>query len=131
MSFRFLLYSTWVQNIIIFFKARTQPIIVNATAEMLKEHILPVAEKLSQNAKDVSHEEDMYMHEKRMKGAAAEGDDNTVQAVKCTIHYTYIIVCSIGIIISGVGQSSTTLKSVPFGYQMVNGCFRVDSICTS
>ena len=45
--------------------ARTQPIIVNATAEMLKDHILPVAIKVREQAINLEKEEEEYMIEMR------------------------------------------------------------------
>lgn len=45
--------------------ARTQPIIVNATAEMLKEHLIPVAMKLREQALDMEKEEEEYHVEMR------------------------------------------------------------------
>ncbi|CAH1792830.1 unnamed protein product, partial [Owenia fusiformis] len=44
---------------------RTQPIIGNSTTAMLKEHILPVAEKLREEAIRVGKEEDHFLHLKR------------------------------------------------------------------
>ena len=47
--------------------ARTGPIIVNATAEMLKEQFLPVAMKLKANAKEMEKEEIQFLAEKRRR----------------------------------------------------------------
>ncbi len=55
--------------------ARTQPIIVNATNEMLKDHILPVAEKLKENARKMEKEEEQYLVEKRSR--SKEGDEES------------------------------------------------------
>lgn len=62
------------------FLARTQPIIVNATADMLKDHILPVAEKLRDNAKRMEKEEQEYASMKRSR--KTDGDcESYVQEV--------------------------------------------------
>jgi hypothetical protein len=45
--------------------ARTQPIIANATLGMLKEHLLPVAYKLRENAKKMEKEEEEFHAEMR------------------------------------------------------------------
>ena len=58
------------------FTARTQPIIRNATADMLKEHILPVAEKLKAEATKREAEEETYLQEKRRGGEL--GDSETL-----------------------------------------------------
>jgi len=53
---------------------RTQPIIVNATPEMLAEHILPVALKLKENARITEAAEEEYHHEKRRHAGGDIGD---------------------------------------------------------
>ena len=56
---------------------RTQPIIRNATPDMLREHILPVAEKLKVEAQRREGEEEAYLQEKR-RGGGELGDGETV-----------------------------------------------------
>ena len=60
--------------------ARTQPIIANATLDMLQKHILPVAAKLRDNASRVSMMEEMYLIEKRARHDVGEMEA-TVQEV--------------------------------------------------
>ena len=52
-------------HLMLLFAARTQAIILNATPDMLKEHILPVAEKLKDNAKKIEREETEYLQGRR------------------------------------------------------------------
>ena len=62
------------------FTARTQPIIRNATADMLKEHILPVAEKLKAEATKREAEEETYLQEKP-RGAELGDSETLMQEV--------------------------------------------------
>lgn len=55
----------WCCPLLVCRAARTQPIIVNATAEMLKEHLIPVAMKLREQALDMEKEEEEYHIEMR------------------------------------------------------------------
>ena len=80
----------WNTILILTSPARTQPIIVNATADMLKDHLLPLAQKLSANAKNISDEEDQYIQEKRMKAMSGDNDGNEVQEVLYIYIYIYI-----------------------------------------
>jgi hypothetical protein len=54
-------HAPWMNRI----ATRTQPIIVNATADMLKEHLLPVAIKLREQAATMEKEEEEYQAEVR------------------------------------------------------------------
>ena len=63
--------------------ARTQPIIVNATADMLREHILPVAQKLREQARAMEAEEEAYNAEKRRHAGREVGEaESTIQEVR-------------------------------------------------
>ena len=66
-----------MNDIIIVPSERTQPIIRNATPDMLREHILPVAEKLKVEAQRREGEEEAYLQEKR-RGGGELGDGETV-----------------------------------------------------
>ena len=58
--------------------ARTQPIIANATLEMLKDHLLPVAYKLKENARKMEREEEEFHAEmKRQSHLRDQGDLET------------------------------------------------------
>lgn len=74
-------------TVFLYNSARTQPIIVNATEAMLLEHILPVAQKLQENARMMEREEERFNAEKRERRhlhAAQDEDEeeaNTIQEV--------------------------------------------------
>ena len=63
------------------FSARTQPIIVNATSEMLKDHILPVAEKLKEEARKMEKKEEQWLIEKRSRTREGEEESNIQEVV--------------------------------------------------
>ncbi len=63
--------------------ARTQPIIVNATLEMLNDHILPVAEKLKDNARVMEKMEEEYLSElRRQRQTMAKGEEEETNIVQ-------------------------------------------------
>ncbi len=66
-----------------FILARTQPIIVNATSEMLTTDILPVAQKLKEQARNLAKEEEAFQVKKRSRHT--EGEDGTDIQEVCTI----------------------------------------------
>ena len=55
--------------------ARTQPIIVNATADMMKEHFLPVARKLREQSLNMRKEEEEFHAETRRLQHRKEGGE--------------------------------------------------------
>ncbi|XP_064623398.1 ryanodine receptor-like isoform X6 [Lineus longissimus] len=57
---------------------RTQPIIVNATADMLREHILPVAQKLKEQAEQVEKDEEEF-HILKRSGQDVGEEEGIVQ----------------------------------------------------
>ena len=59
----------------VMFSARTQPIIVNATADMLKEHILPVAKQLREQAINMEKEEEEFIMEMRRMQHRKDGGE--------------------------------------------------------
>jgi len=70
--------------------ARTQPIIVNATADMLKEHFLPVARKLREQALNMRKEEEEFHAEtRRLQHRKESGDvESEIQEVRVLITTT-------------------------------------------
>ena len=71
------------------FTARTQPIIRNATADMLKEHILPVAEKLKAEATKREAEEETYLQEKRRGGELGDSETLMQEVPLCSNHVVF------------------------------------------
>ena len=69
--------------------ARTQPIIVNATTEMLTTDILPVAQKLKEQARNMAKEEESFQQRKRTRHADGE-DTSTIQEVIITTYFLYL-----------------------------------------
>ena len=66
--------------------ARTQPIIVNATADMMKEHFLPVARKLREQSLNMRKEEEEFHAETRRLQHRKEGGEveSEIQEVRTT-----------------------------------------------
>ena len=64
-----------------YFLARTQPIIGRATAEILPKFILPVAQKLRDNAIAVEFEEEEY-HALKRQNQEAENIEQAIQQVR-------------------------------------------------
>jgi len=67
--------------------ARTQPIIVNATADMMKEHFLPVARKLREQALNMRKEEEEFHAETRRLQHRKEGGEveSEIQEVRAAV----------------------------------------------
>ena len=61
--------------------ARTQPIICNSTPDMIKDHFLPIAEKLRENAEVVEAMEKRLAQEKRVSMEGSEDYEQFVQEV--------------------------------------------------
>ena len=71
--------------------ARTQPIIANATANMLKEHILPVAEKLREQSVEMEKEEEEFIIEmRRMQHQRKDSGEVEMEIQEVTVLYKLI-----------------------------------------
>jgi len=71
--------------------ARTQPIIVNATADMMKEHFLPVARKLREQSLNMRKEEEEFHAETRRlqhrkESGEVESEIQEVRNALCRSH---------------------------------------------
>ena len=77
-----LFWTSWFLHVNCVFAARTQPIIVNATTDMLTTDILPVAQKLKEQARNMAKEEEAFMQRKRTRHADGE-DISSTQEVVC------------------------------------------------
>jgi len=76
--------------------ARTQPIIVNATADMMKVHFLPVARKLREQALNMRKEEEEFHAETRRlqhrkESGEVESEIQEVRAVILAVMFTFIV----------------------------------------
>ena len=76
-----------IWHILQYISARTQPIIVNATADMLKDHILPVAEKLKEHARKMEVQEEQFNQEKRHRNEQGEAEEVIHEVSTCYIQY--------------------------------------------
>ena len=61
--------------------ARTQPIIANSTPDMIKDHFLPIARKLKENAEATEQLEKRLAYEKRISSDGSEDLEQYVQDV--------------------------------------------------
>lgn len=65
--------------------ARTQPIICNSTPDMIKDHFLPIAKKLRENAMSVETMEKRLAQEKRLALEGSEDFEQFVQEVSINV----------------------------------------------
>jgi len=80
--------------------ARTQPIIVNATADMMKVHFMPVAKKLREQSLNMrKEEEEFYAEMRRLQHRKESGEvESEIQEVwlfnYCFFHFSELLFVS-------------------------------------